>query len=151
MTYRIQVTDPDSGEVLGYVAVCDAHGEAGCLTFGPCSEEPVAYDGFGAPIYQHQEAPMPTELPPGFKGTGKRSTPNPEIPVRVNIPEGKVRSNPDDGLDEARDYDDRWPVWLQRLGMTIFGGLTLALTVAVVYAVVGCLLALGNWAFGTLG
>lgn len=30
---------------------------------------------------------MPTDLPPGFTGTGKpRSTPNPKIPVEVNIP-----------------------------------------------------------------
>lgn len=32
---------------------------------------PLGYDGYGAPIYPNQEDTMPTDLPPGFTGTGK--------------------------------------------------------------------------------
>lgn len=45
--------------------------------FYPAINDPElrGYDGFGAPIYAHQEDDMPTNLPDDFKGIGKPADP----------------------------------------------------------------------------
>lgn len=59
---------------------------------------------------------MPTDLPEGFKGTGKRSTPNPPIPTEVNIP------RPDPRVPEDKQvFDDTdGPIWFQILVVLTF-------------------------------
>lgn len=47
------------------------------------------YDGFGAPIYDYQEDDMPTDLPPGFTGTGKPA-PNPIDPEHEPVHEERA-------------------------------------------------------------
>jgi len=92
----------------------------------PSDIEPEGYDGFGAPIYPNQEDIMPTNLPAGFRGTGK--------PNEVDEPaESWVDVGPKD--------DDKVPTAMMVVVALVFGLPALA----VVYSVTAALFWLGTW------
>jgi hypothetical protein len=73
---------------------------------------------------------MPTDLPPDFHGTGKpRSTPNPQIPTRVNIPELETQTH------KAEPTEDDLPGWAKALALVVMVLGSWALVVGVSWVV----------------
>ena len=73
---------------------------------------------------------MPTDLPPGFTGTGKRSTPNPKISTEVNLP-----PFPKDPERPSVDDDEDFPTWAKIITLIIFAVLSWVLVGAVIWTV----------------